>query len=113
MQPLLETSNPWGTTLFHDSGDYFLSENVFDQIKSAKDAANFSIYRMTDAWHAVRFLRDKRNTVMGHPSSTNLTDAALDDLFKEVMDAYKKLPWIREDDYMEEIEEIIAGMTQY
>ena len=107
----LDTSETLKSTLSVVSGNYFLCEKVSVQIKSKPENVNVSIYHPTDAWDAVRFLRDKRNSVVGHPSSTNLTDAALNDLFTVVMEAYKKLPWISEDDYMEEVEEIKTGMS--
>ena len=102
-----------GSTLFYDSGDCFLGENVFGLIKKTLRAndAEISIYRLTDAYDAVYSIRGRRDIVVGHPSSTNLTNDALDDLFKKVLEEYKKLPWISEADYMESIEEIKTGMS--
>ena len=67
-----------------------------------------SVYHPTDAWIAVNTLRTLRNRVVGHPSSTQLSCSALDKLFADVEDAYKKLE-VSEDVYKNEFDKIRAG----
>ena len=79
--------------------------------------APLSVHRPTDVWVAANDLSMIRNRFVGHPSSTNLSDDALETMLAKVKKAYDKLMpavEIPEDDckkLMDEFEKIKEGMS--
>ena len=75
------------------------------------------VHRPTDVWAAAHDLSKIRNRFVGHPSSTNLSDDALETMLAKVKKAYDKLMpavEIPEDDckmLMGEFEKIKEGMS--
>ena len=98
--------SPWVTKI--DGLHYYLDTGK-------EIVAEVSVYRPTDIWAAVDDLRIMRNSFVGHPPSTSISDDALEMMLAKVKKAYDKLMHavrIPQDDHkklMEEFEKIEKG----